>query len=89
MLMATLLTLVMSVGLFAFGLSLGFTLRCERIARRVGLVALPREDRWHGRPVPLLGGAAIACGTLVPLALIAGKVYLLASRPGTVAPADH
>ncbi|MBI4560757.1 MAG: glycosyl transferase, partial [Candidatus Rokubacteria bacterium] len=55
--------------LFSFGLSLGLTLLCERLARRIGLVALPREDRWHGAPVPLLGGVAIVVGTLVPLAV--------------------
>jgi UDP-GlcNAc:undecaprenyl-phosphate/decaprenyl-phosphate GlcNAc-1-phosphate transferase len=47
----------------AFGLSyaLGFmaTLGCEWVARRSGLVKQPREDRWHRRPVPLLGGVAI------------------------------
>ncbi|MBI4610215.1 MAG: undecaprenyl/decaprenyl-phosphate alpha-N-acetylglucosaminyl 1-phosphate transferase, partial [Candidatus Rokubacteria bacterium] len=56
-------------GLVALGLSFGLTLVCERVARRVGLVAAPREDRWHGAPVPLLGGVAIVCATLVPLAL--------------------
>jgi len=30
------------------------------IARRLDLVARPREDRWHRRPVALFGGAAIA-----------------------------
>src|SRR5262245_1282120 len=35
------------------------TLVCERVARRTGPVAHPREDRWHRRRVPLLGGVAI------------------------------
>jgi UDP-GlcNAc:undecaprenyl-phosphate GlcNAc-1-phosphate transferase len=35
------------------------TLVCERVARRTGPVAHPREDRWHRRSVPLLGGVAI------------------------------
>ncbi len=56
-------------GLVALGLSLGLTLLCERVATRVGLVAHPRGDRWHGASVPLLGGLAIAVGTLVPLTL--------------------
>ncbi len=56
-------------GLVALGFSLGLTLLCERVAPRVGLLAHPRGDRWHGASVPLLGGLAIAAGTLVPLTL--------------------
>jgi len=29
------------------------------LARRVGLVAPPRPDRWHRKPTALLGGIAI------------------------------
>jgi UDP-GlcNAc:undecaprenyl-phosphate GlcNAc-1-phosphate transferase len=29
------------------------------VARRIGFLAQPREDRWHKRPTALLGGAAI------------------------------
>ncbi len=56
-------------GLVALGFSLGLTLLCERVAPRVGLLTHPRGDRWHGASVPLLGGLAIAVGTLVPLTL--------------------
>jgi UDP-GlcNAc:undecaprenyl-phosphate GlcNAc-1-phosphate transferase len=35
------------------------TLVCERLARRTGPMAHPREDRWHRESVPLLGGVAI------------------------------
>jgi UDP-GlcNAc:undecaprenyl-phosphate GlcNAc-1-phosphate transferase len=31
----------------------------KRIARRTGAVAMPKADRWHTTPVPLLGGGAI------------------------------
>ena len=32
------------------------------LARRVGAVAYPKDDRWHKHPVPTLGGIAIfAC----------------------------
>jgi UDP-GlcNAc:undecaprenyl-phosphate GlcNAc-1-phosphate transferase len=31
------------------------------LARRLGLVAHPKNDRWHRRPTALLGGVAIAC----------------------------
>ncbi|MBI2321385.1 MAG: hypothetical protein HYU88_04665, partial [Chloroflexi bacterium] len=30
------------------------------LARRIGVVAKPRADRWHRQPTPLLGGLAIA-----------------------------
>ncbi len=53
--------------LAAAGLSLGLTLLCERVARRAGWVAVPREDRWHRQPVPLFGGVAIALAVLLPL----------------------
>src|SRR6266545_4391556 len=45
--------------LVALVVSFGATLLCERVARRAGLVAHPREDRWHRESVPLLGGVAI------------------------------
>ena len=41
---------------------------------RTGAVATPRSDRWHLRPVPILGGLAIAGGVL------AGAAFL---GPGT------
>ena len=55
--------------LAAAGLSLGLSLLCERVARRAGWVAAPREDRWHRQPIPLLGGVAIALAVLLPLVL--------------------
>ena len=48
---------------------LSATLLCERVAPRFGLVVAPRADRWHRRPVALLGGVAIMLGVL-PAALI-------------------
>lgn len=38
-----------------------------RLARARGLVVAPRADRWHRRPTPLLGGAAIFGGVLIAL----------------------
>jgi UDP-GlcNAc:undecaprenyl-phosphate/decaprenyl-phosphate GlcNAc-1-phosphate transferase len=35
------------------------------LARRVGLVAPPRPDRWHRKPTALLGGVAIWVGFVV------------------------
>jgi UDP-GlcNAc:undecaprenyl-phosphate GlcNAc-1-phosphate transferase len=54
------------------------TLACERIAPRVGLVVTPRADRWHRRPVPLLGGVAIMLGILPALAWTGGLYGRLA-----------
>lgn len=60
------------------------------IARRLGVVAKPRADRWAGRPVPLLGGVAVflavsaglfaasAEATLTTAGLMLGATFLLA-----------
>jgi UDP-GlcNAc:undecaprenyl-phosphate GlcNAc-1-phosphate transferase len=36
---------------------------CAPLAHRLGAVAHPTGDRWHQRPIPLLGGLALALGT--------------------------
>jgi UDP-GlcNAc:undecaprenyl-phosphate GlcNAc-1-phosphate transferase len=56
----------------SLAVALGATLACERIAPRVGLVVAPRADRWHRRPVALLGGVAIMLGVLPALAWTGG-----------------
>jgi UDP-GlcNAc:undecaprenyl-phosphate/decaprenyl-phosphate GlcNAc-1-phosphate transferase len=43
-------------------------LACRPLAHRIGVVARPRGDRWHQRPIPLLGGLALAAGTLAAVA---------------------
>jgi UDP-GlcNAc:undecaprenyl-phosphate/decaprenyl-phosphate GlcNAc-1-phosphate transferase len=43
-------------------------LACAPVAHRLGAVARPRGDRWHQRPIPLLGGLALAIGTLAVVA---------------------
>lgn len=55
-------------GVIAFALSASLTLLCMPLARRLGAVARPREDRWARKEIPLLGGIAIALGTVLPLA---------------------
>jgi UDP-GlcNAc:undecaprenyl-phosphate GlcNAc-1-phosphate transferase len=45
---------------------------CRVVALRFGFVAKPREDRWHDRPIALLGGVAIGLSVLVAL-LAAGE----------------
>jgi UDP-GlcNAc:undecaprenyl-phosphate GlcNAc-1-phosphate transferase len=62
--------LLRAIGL-ALAVSLAATLLGERLARRAGIVAVIRDDRWHRAPVPLLGGAAIAL-TTVGLLVAAG-----------------
>lgn len=36
------------------------------IAVRAGYIVEPRQDRWHTKPIPMLGGIAIALSCLVP-----------------------
>jgi UDP-GlcNAc:undecaprenyl-phosphate GlcNAc-1-phosphate transferase len=50
----------------AFALSASLTALCIPLARSIGAVARPREDRWHRKEIPLLGGIGIALGTAVP-----------------------
>lgn len=38
---------------------------CRVVALRTGVVAHPRNDRWHRQTVPLLGGVAIALASLL------------------------
>ena len=47
---------------FVFGLtlSIGLVPLCRKLAFATALVAHPRNDRWHRKAVPLLGGVAIA-----------------------------
>ena len=61
--------MIVAAFLPAFALSLALTVLCERLAKRVGLVATLREDRWHRAPIPLLGGVAIVLATLIPVVL--------------------
>ena len=51
--------------LLALGLSLAFVPLCRFLALRIGRVAHPRVDRWHRRPVALLGGVAIGLSLFV------------------------
>ncbi|MEK6303091.1 MAG: hypothetical protein AABO41_20455 [Acidobacteriota bacterium] len=40
-------------------LAIALTALARVVSKRVGLVAAPRQDRWHSTPTPLLGGLAI------------------------------
>jgi UDP-GlcNAc:undecaprenyl-phosphate GlcNAc-1-phosphate transferase len=51
--------------LLGLALSLALVPLCRRIAARAGVVANPREDRWHRGTVPMLGGLAIGISLLL------------------------
>jgi UDP-GlcNAc:undecaprenyl-phosphate/decaprenyl-phosphate GlcNAc-1-phosphate transferase len=50
---------IIMVGLCTFLLGLALTMLARKAAHRTGLVAAPRQDRWHSKPTALLGGVAI------------------------------
>ncbi|MGH9199654.1 MAG: hypothetical protein ACRD2A_00265 [Vicinamibacterales bacterium] len=54
-----------------FALTLGLVPACRVAARKAGLVAHPRNDRWHRTTVPLLGGVGIALSVLI-VAVVSG-----------------
>jgi len=45
----------------------------QKLAFRIGCVAKPREDRWHSRPTPLLGGLVISGVVLVGSLMIPAR----------------
>jgi UDP-GlcNAc:undecaprenyl-phosphate GlcNAc-1-phosphate transferase len=49
----------------ALALSLSLIPLCRLLALRLGFVARPREDRWHRRPIALLGGVGIGLVVLI------------------------
>ena len=68
--------------ILAFALSTALTPLVRRFAVRKGQVAEPRADRWHTRPTPLMGGAAIFIAfslTLIAMLLFA-PVSILPSK---------
>src|ERR671919_742513 len=68
----------------AFVLALLLTPLVRAFARRVGMVAVPKTDRWHKKPTAMLGGIVIwltvvlAYFIFIPLTVY-GPVILLAS----------
>ncbi|MGH9841774.1 MAG: hypothetical protein ACREEM_23720, partial [Blastocatellia bacterium] len=44
-------------------------------ARRYGIVAAPRKDRWHQRPMALMGGIAIYLSFILGCAIFAPSLY--------------
>lgn len=68
-----------------FLLGLGFVYVSRQAARRCGLVAAPRPDRWHSKPTALMGGvgiyAAFAIGyaCLTPQSMPIWSVFIAGS----------
>ncbi len=50
--------------LVAAAASAALALPAQRLARRFGMVSVPRSDRWSKKETPLLGGAALFAGFL-------------------------
>jgi UDP-GlcNAc:undecaprenyl-phosphate GlcNAc-1-phosphate transferase len=53
----------------ALGLSLGLTPVVIAAARRIGMVAQPKADRWHRKPTAMLGGVAMLAAVFGGFAL--------------------
>jgi UDP-GlcNAc:undecaprenyl-phosphate GlcNAc-1-phosphate transferase len=68
------------VGSVAFALV--FTPLVRALARRVGMVAKPKTDRWHKKPTAMLGGVAIWLSVVVgyflfvPSTVYSGRILL-------------
>jgi len=60
------------VAIAAFLASAALTACLRPVARRLGAVARPKEDRWNRRTIPLLGGIAIWAVTSVGSASLGG-----------------
>jgi UDP-GlcNAc:undecaprenyl-phosphate GlcNAc-1-phosphate transferase len=61
--------------LFSFAATIALVPLCRLAALRLDCVARPSGDRWHKRPTPLLGGAAVFA------AVVAGAVVLGVAGP--------
>jgi UDP-GlcNAc:undecaprenyl-phosphate/decaprenyl-phosphate GlcNAc-1-phosphate transferase len=57
----------------ALGISVVLTPLVARWARSRGIVAIPRQDRWHRQPTPLLGGVAIYVASTVVIIAVAQR----------------
>ena len=60
----------------SFVLAVGLTPLVAAFARRYGVVAKPKTDRWHKKPTAMLGGIAIWLAVLIPnLILVPDTTY--------------
>lgn len=60
--------------LLAFGFNLALIPLVRWVSFRLGRVAQPRQDRWHRKPTPTLGGVGIF--TAFILTLLVGEVWM-------------
>ncbi|MGE3191127.1 MAG: MraY family glycosyltransferase, partial [Vicinamibacterales bacterium] len=60
----------------AMGVALVSVPLSRLLARRLGFVARPREDRWHRKPVALLGGVGIAVAFFATVGVFADVANL-------------
>lgn len=72
---ASIMALLLAGGV-AFGVSLGVSPLVKRFALWKGIIAAPKQDRWHQSPTPLLGGVAIFLAFVVSF-LVAGPRFPL------------
>lgn len=68
----------------SFGLALILTPIIRSSARRLGIVAKPKIDRWHKKPTAMLGGVAIWLSVVISFLLFIpqttyGRIIVLAS----------
>ncbi|HWN98994.1 MAG TPA: hypothetical protein VNS63_06945 [Blastocatellia bacterium] len=70
---------IIVASLSTFVLAIALTALARVVSPRVGLVAAPRQDRWHSKPTPLLGGLAIY------LAFVAGFCFFAPRGSGAYA----
>jgi UDP-GlcNAc:undecaprenyl-phosphate GlcNAc-1-phosphate transferase len=63
------------VAISTLAFALFFVFLARGLALRIGFVATPRQDRWHRKPTPLLGGAAIFATFIVGFILFTPGVY--------------
>ena len=60
----------------SFVLALIFTPIVAAMARRFGVVAKPKTDRWHKKPTAMLGGVAIFLSVIIPnIVLVPDTTY--------------
>ena len=57
----------------SFAAALALTPAVRALARRIGMVARPKADRWHTRPTALLGGLAIFAAVALAALLFVPK----------------
>jgi UDP-GlcNAc:undecaprenyl-phosphate GlcNAc-1-phosphate transferase len=71
---------------FGFAAAVGLVPLCRLVAQRLNCVARPSGERWHKRPTPLLGGAAIiaAVGIGAVIFGVAGPLWLLLLTGGII-----